>query len=212
MHALGLDIKKTPPKPFPYPNDFLDIANIVTDRTLVTIDRCFIIYQYAMWAKVKEGSMAEVGVYKGGTAKIISCAAPLKKLCLFDTFEGMPDVNMQVDIHRKGDFNDTSIISVKNFLKDHDNIHYCPGLFPETVSDLKDERFCFVHIDVDIYTSVKDSLIYFYDRMVDGGVIVFDDYEMPTCPGVKKAITEFLEGKKEKPIVTTMFQCIVIRI
>ena len=117
-----------------------------------------------------------------------------------------------MDVHRKGDFNDTSLDAVKDLLKGHDGIHYCPGFFPETAVGLKDERFCFVHIDVDIYDSVKAALHFFYDRMAVGGVMIFDDYEMPTCPGVKKAIGEFLEGKKEKLIVTTMFQCMIIRV
>lgn len=36
------------------------------------------------------GEMAEVGVYKGGTAALMLAAEPKKRLHLFDTFEGLP--------------------------------------------------------------------------------------------------------------------------
>ena len=39
-----------------------------------------------------EGEMAEVGVYQGGSAKIICETKGNRKLHLFDTFQGLPDV------------------------------------------------------------------------------------------------------------------------
>ncbi len=35
-------------------------------------NRCFMLYQMANYAAGKDGDIAEVGIYKGGTAKIIS--------------------------------------------------------------------------------------------------------------------------------------------
>ena len=89
LNAWGWEIKRI----VLYPDGFSNLMATVRERTLVTIDRCFVIYQYARWARAKEGAMAEVGVYKGGTAKVIATAAPGKKFYLFDTFNGMPDVN-----------------------------------------------------------------------------------------------------------------------
>ena len=40
------------------------------------------------------GDIAEVGVYRGGSAKLICEAKGHKKLHLFDTFEGLPDLSV----------------------------------------------------------------------------------------------------------------------
>jgi len=69
----------------------------------------------------------------------------------------------------------------------------------------------FIYADVDIYQSTRSCLDFFYPRMVHGGVMIFDDYEWKGCPGVKKAISEFLAGKNEIPIITTRYQCILLK-
>jgi hypothetical protein len=47
-----------------------------------------------------------------------------------------------------------------------------------------------VHIDVDLYQPTRDSLAFFYPRLVKGGVIVMDDYGFKTCPGATRAAEE----------------------
>jgi O-methyltransferase len=42
---------------------------------------------------------------------------------------------------------------------------------------------------------VKECSEFFYERLVDGGVIVYDDYCSPSCPGAKLAVDEFAVGK-----------------
>lgn len=190
---------------------FRSLYEEIKGRTVVSQDRCFMLYQLARYAHNKEGEIAEVGVYRGGTGKLIAKACPNKRVHLFDTFSGMPQTNSNVDHHKEGDFSDTSFDAVKDFLKDLSNIEFHPGFFPDTADVVKDRSFSLVYVDVDIYQSVKDCLEFFYNRMVPGGVMVFDDYEWKACLGVKKAIDEFLAGKKEVPIVTARYQCILIK-
>lgn len=192
--------------------EFKGLLDEVKGFTVVGKHRCFWIWQLAKYAATREGDIAEVGVYKGGTARIIAKSCPNKKVHLFDTFSGMPPVTPGIDFHQKGDFSNTSLELVGKFLADCDNVVLHPGFFPETANTLKSSKICFVHIDVDIYTSVRDSLEFFYNKMVPGGIMVFDDYEWSACPGVKKAIEEFFRDKPEKPIVTEKNQCAVIKI
>ena len=71
------------------------------------------------------------------------------------------------------------------------------GIFPEdTSTHINDKKFKIVHLDVDTYISYKESLEFFYDRIIIGGYIIFDDYNEPTCLGAT-AINEFFENKKE---------------
>lgn len=181
------------------------------------------IYQYANFVKNLKGDVAEFGVYKGGTAKMIAeifknpssktelVMERVKKIYLFDTFEGMPTTNDNLDLHKKGDFFDTSLENVSNYLVDYKNLIFKKGFFPETTKGIEDKTFCFVHIDADIYESISNGLNFFYDRMISGGVIIIDDYEGKHCPGVKKAVDEFANNIKTKPIITTKAQCVLIK-
>jgi len=192
--------------------EFKHLLKQIKGYTLVGKKRCYWIWLLAQYASTKKGEMAEIGVYKGGTARIIAKSCPEKKIHLFDTFTGMPEVKSEIDCHKKGDFADTSLELATDFLSDCSNVIFHPGFFPETALNLKDQEFCFVYIDVDIYSSTKDCLNYFYNKMSIGGVIVFDDYKWKACPGVKKAIDEFLKDKPERPIETEEYQCAIIKL
>lgn len=191
--------------------EFLEIYDAVKSHALAATDRCFMLYQLSRAVESCEGDIAEVGTYLGGTAHLLAKTSPGKKVHIFDTFEGMPETLAGVDRHVSGDFAETSLEKVKANLADCENVAFYKGIFPETAGPIEDTRFSFVHIDVDIYQAVKDCLEFFYPRMDAGAIIVMDDYEMPSCPGVKKAVTEFLRDKPEKVIITTKHQCAVIK-
>lgn len=134
-----------------------------------------------------------------------------KKLHLFDTFEGMPEVDSSIDLHKKGDFQDTSIDSVKNYLSNYKDIYFYKGYFPASLAGTNCHTltFSFVNLDVDIYESTKSCLEFFYSRLNTGGIILSHDYRSISCPGVKKAIDEFF-GKTRiyyRIMGLTMFNC-----
>lgn len=171
---------------------FIDIMGIIRGKTLVDIERCHILYSFAKAVIGLSGNYAEVGVYKGGTARLISevLKSTEKKFSIYDTFEGMPAVSPEDNHHKAGDFSDTSFESVLAFIGS-DKVNAMKGRFPDSITDKNSsEKFCFVHVDVDIYQSVKDCIEWFYPRMVSGGVIIFDDYGFSSCEGAKKALDE----------------------
>ena len=191
--------------------EFIEIYEQVKSHALTTADRCFMLYQLSKAARSCRGDIAEVGTFLGGTAHLLAKTCPAKQVHIFDTFEGMPQTSPGIDKHLTGDFASTSLEKVKANLADCDNVTFYKGFFPETAGPVEDMRFSFVHIDVDIYRSVKDSLAFFYPRMDTGAIIVLDDYEMPWCPGVKKAIVEFFSDKPESIIIAAKHQCAIIR-
>jgi len=129
---------------------------------------------------------------------------------LFDTFEGMPETDPTLDFHRRGDFEDTSLASVMGFVGDHKYISYHKGTIPETFVGLEDSMITFAHIDVDIFKSVKDCCEFIYPKMrIAGGVIVFDDYGFPSCPGALLAVDQFFVDKKHIPLVLQTGQAVV---
>ena len=86
-------------------------------------------------------------------------------------------------------------------LKSFPFIRLYQGWIPSRFSDIAARRFSFVHIDVDIYEPTRDSLEFFYDRMVPGGIIVCDDYGFITCPGAKQAFDEFAVNTPERNVI-----------
>jgi hypothetical protein len=173
----------------------------------------FNLYQLVLKTRNLEGDLAEIGVYRGGSARLIALLKDHKPLHLFDTFAGMPAVRPDVDQHQAGDFADTSLEAVKRYLSGCSDIVFHPGLFPDSARELgrTPTRFCFVHLDVDIYESTKAGLEFFYPRLVPGGVIISHDYRSLKCPGVKRAFDEFFSGKPEPVIELWKTQCLVVK-
>jgi O-methyltransferase len=160
------------------------------ENTLITSDRLNSLVE--LCKKTKAKYIAEVGVYKGGSLKYLAQNFPSAIIYGFDTFEGLPESQWnEREIHKPGDFNDTNLKSVEEFI-DSKNVYLIKGLFPDCVHDEYGiTSFDFVHIDTDFYESVKQSLEWFWPRMNEGSIIAFDDFEWPNCPGVKQALEEF---------------------
>jgi O-methyltransferase len=118
------------------------------------------------------GCFVEVGVYQGGTAAHLNRLAveQNRKLFLYDTFTGIPEKS-PIDRHIVGDFSDTSIELARAAAPDAQII---VGIFPGTLIEMP--PIAFAHIDCDQYASVKACCEVLGPRMVEGGVMWFDDY------------------------------------
>ena len=157
------------------------------------------------------GDMAEVGTYRGASAKLIAEArgGQPKTLYLFDTFEGLPELQ---DIDRafftKGQY-PADLEDVAQYLSTYRDMALYQGLFPDTAGPIKNKVFSFIHLDVDLYESTRDALSFFYPRMARGGIIVSHDYL--TAPGVTKAIREFMKDEPEPILETSWRQCAIVK-
>ena len=209
----GFSVQRLPVQAWDDDALFKELLREVEGVTMVDPLRCYMLYQLAKRAKGLPGDAAEVGVYRGGTARLIgrTLAGSGKKLFLFDTFAGMPETDPAKDTHKRGDFADTSAEGVKLTLMNVENVELRPGFFPETARGLAEQRYAFVHVDVDIHRSIRDSCEYFYPRLVPGGVLVFDDYGAPTCPGVKAAVDVFFAEAREPTLYLPTGQCLVFK-
>lgn len=156
---------------------------------------------YTFWFQIERlkskqiiGAFAEVGVYKGETAKMMHEMDPLRRLHLFDTFEGFNKNDLENehvnDTNHAIDFSDTSTESVTKYIDGNTNIVFHKGYFPDTTKNLVVEKFAFVHLDADLYKPTLSALHYFYPLLTNGGVIIIHDYNH-TWQGVSKAVDEF---------------------
>jgi len=147
------------------------------------------------------GSLAEVGVWKGFTARLMHHYVPERQLHLFDTFSGFDkrDVDADSAVAKQAagsrDFSDTSVKGVVEYVQPvNGNVLCHPGYFPESIpQQLKHEAFAFVHLDVDLQGPMEAGLKFFYERVSIGGFIVVHDYN--AWPGARKAVDDFCRAK-----------------
>jgi len=138
------------------------------------------------------GDVVECGVYKGGCARLLATIFSDKNILLFDSFSGMiEDDSHPNGHHKKGEFSDTTLESVQEYLDDKPNCCFHPGWFPHSSNFLTNETFSFVHIDFDLYQSTKSAVELFWPRLNTKGIILFDDYDWEPCPGVNTTILEY---------------------
>ncbi|MCT4643755.1 MAG: TylF/MycF family methyltransferase [Carboxylicivirga sp.] len=158
---------------------------------------------YAFWLQLKrisekkiQGSIAELGVYKGETAKLIHHMLPDRNFYLFDSFSGLPKQVIKEDCDgtvrpQTVQFDNTSPQEVLQYIDgDNAHLHIKEGVFPQTTEGMPDEQYALVHIDADLYQSTKDALEYFYPKLNQEGAIIIHDYNH-NWEGVKKAVDEF---------------------
>lgn len=196
-------------RPWETDPEFLRLHTQITGHTLVDPIRCFMLYQLARASRTLAGDVAELGVYRGGTGRLLSMVLPDKPAHLFDTFDGMPERDRRYDpaAYSREFLSDTSLEEVRGYLSDRPNVQLHAGTFPETAKGLEDRRFSFVHIDADIYPSTLAACEFFYPRMTPGGVMLFDDYG--NCPGVIQATEKFFGDKRELPVYLATGQGLV---
>ena len=194
--------------------EFQAVMRGVRGRTLVDERRCFILWQLAHQVATLGGEVAEIGVYRGGTARLLARAFGKsgKRVHLFDTFEGMPEADATLDHHVRGEFGDAPVDDVRGYLSDCKNVELHPGHFPATAAVVAASSFAFVHVDTDINQSVADCCEFFYPRLDPGGVMAFDDYGFVSCPGAKKAVDDFFAGRRERPVYLPTGQAVVTRL
>jgi len=173
------------------------------------VDEAYMVRSAVIATAKIEGDIAEVGVFRGGTARVICEAKGDRQLHLFDTFEGLPEPGQTDSAFQKGQYA-CSLESVREYLNGFSNVHFYKGFFPATGAAVKDRRFSFLHLDVDLYDSTFQALEFFYPRMPPGAIVVSHDYV--EFPGVRNAFDEFFEHRPEPVVELTGNQCLVTKI
>jgi len=153
-----------------------------------------------------DGDFVECGVYKGGTAALLSrFLGDSKQLWLYDSFEGMPDTNVKDGEKAKTYIGEGAVrledvqeiirLRGKNFKR----VVIKKGWFSDTFIEVGPKNIALLHCDADWYESVSSVLNRFYDDVSDGGVIILDDFGY--WEGCREAFYEFCKERDLKPLV-----------
>ncbi len=176
----------------------------------VNIARFLAIYELAKKVIDLPGHFCELGCWNGTNlvylAKVVNILKPegCTELIGFDSFEGLTDFDADKDApaEEKGARYCGSVQLLENALKVH-QLHEFVQLvkgdiaqtLPEFVARRKDIRFSFIYVDLDLYAPVKTAVEFLYQRLLTGGIMVFDEYNTEDWPGETSAVHDILGDK-----------------
>jgi O-methyltransferase len=180
---------------------------VESGRTKLGYDRLYTLYQAleSVAAASPAGErveLLEVGVYRGGSSFFLAGAAarlaPQRtRLVAVDTFAGHEAVDLpegQEGAHQPSAFADVTYEDVARYLSPFEFVEVHEGRIQDAVGTVP-QRVHLAHLDVDIYAPTRFALELVADRMVPGGVVIVDDYDFKTCPGVRRAVDEFMSRR-----------------
>jgi len=179
---------------------------------LMATDEAYTLFTAVQKINKIEGDLAEVGVYRGGSAKLICMAKDAnKKLHLFDTFSGLPSVSpIDQPYLSQGQYSAPEE-AVRNYLKNYPNVFFHVGVFPkDTGSSVSKTLFSLVNLDVDTYKNTLECIEWFYPRLKIGGIMISHNYS--NLPGVRKAFDDFFHNKPEPVLEMPGSQCLVVKV
>lgn len=145
------------------------------------------------------GQLAECGVWRGGNAYQMCRFAQQngRRVHLFDSYEGLSAPGETDGSYwQQGDLSASEQLVHTN-LSEFDCFDTFKGWIPDAFPRVADQRYAFVHIDVDLEQPTYDSLAFFYPRLNPGGIILLDDHGYDTCPGARKAALDYMADKPE---------------
>ena len=164
------------------------------------------------------GDVAELGVFRGDFAVLINAAFPDRTIHLFDTFEGFParDVELEqtqnLSRAKTGDFSETAQDIVEKRLPCREQAVFHKGYFPETFRSCMEKTFAFVSVDADLYAPTAAALPLFFDRLAPGGVLLIHDVNSTQFSGAGKAVREFCTERGLLPMpVCDLHGSVVLR-
>ena len=173
-------------------------------------------------------NFAECGCWNGHSsyciAKILEKNNFNKQFYIFDSFElglSAKTEKDKINLKYKQNVNEekkqkkyffSNYNKVIDLLKKFYFIKIYKGWIPDIFNSKINDKFSFIHIDLDLYEPTLKSLNFFYPKLIIGGIIVCDDYNISDFPGAKKAIDEFLHLNKVSFFYEISFGgCIIVK-
>jgi hypothetical protein len=80
-----------------------------------------------------------------------------------------------------------------------ERVHLVRGPVEETLPAAAPERLALLRLDTDWYASTRHELEHLYPRLVDGGVLIVDDYGH--WQGARQAVDEYFAGTAPPPLL-----------
>ena len=175
-----------------YNTDFKKILNELKWRHYLIFNSCLNLIQST---DNKKKTLVECGVCDGLTFFFAANALFSKNV----DFEGfLYDSWSKFSFNDKKDIYDYSYLSVdtakQNLSKFKEHLNYLEGKIPDTFDNpISPKKIDFLHIDLNSSDATLNTLEFFYEKVSNNGVIIFDDYGRIEYE--KKVIDTFFNNK-----------------
>lgn len=173
--------------------------------TMTSVERMYAAHKAARYISDHSipGDVVECGVWAGGSSMMAGLSLDDdRRLFLYDTFEGMPEPTDQ-DVgldgaparakwEAKDEWCASSLEEVRaNMAKVglSERATFVQGKVEDTIPDQVPEQIALLRLDTDWYESTRHELEHLYPRLVDGGVLIIDDYGH--WQGARRAVDEY---------------------
>jgi O-methyltransferase len=187
----------------------------VKPYTMTSVERVVALCQSIAYLENHQvpGDIVECGVWKGGSVMasalaLLALDSTQRQLYLYDTFTGMPepapiDIDFQgrparellrqttpeADLTRAR----CSLHDVKEALIQTrypwEKLIFVPGRVETTIPQQAPDEIALLRLDTDWYESTYHELEHLYPRLVEGGVLIVDDYGH--WQGAQKAVDDY---------------------
>jgi len=117
---------------------------------------------------------------------------------LYDSWGGMRNSDLlESEKTSVGNYSYLEVNHTKNNLNEFSEMTiYNKGYIPESfVSALNPKKMIWIHIDLNSCLATKGALEFLYDKVVPGGMILFDDYNWFEHEEMKSEVDEFFSKK-----------------
>lgn len=180
---------------------FVSINKSLNDKTGMTNDindpffgRLYVLRQIAIQQQKLHANFAECGVYAGMSMYFVHDLCD-KRFIGVDSFQGVSEPGEFDTDYFKTVKLDLPIERANFILEGCRSPELYAGWIPEVFNQIDNLQYSYVHIDVDLYQPTKNSIEYFWPKIVPGGVIICDDYGSYKTIGARKAMDDFF-GKE----------------
>lgn len=189
---------------------FANILAQVKPYTMVGNEKLYSLYMAVRYVVTHDipGDLVECGVLRGGCPMLMALTltdmGAVKKIWLYDTFEGIPkpteadgETVLKTWRERQREHDDrwlyASLEDVKVNLarSGYANLEFVKGRVEDTIPDRVPEKIALLRLDTDLYESTRHEMIHLFPRLVSGGVFIADDYG--SWVGARKAVDEYMD-------------------
>jgi hypothetical protein len=165
--------------------------------------RVYICCWFADYVKGLDGDFVECGVNTGAYSRAvidyINFPSLKKTFYLLDTYEGL--VESLVSEQEKHDGVDVYFGKYENVYEQVKktfapfNAKVIKGVVPDTLLECTSEKVCYLSLDMNCVAPEIAAINYFWDKLVDGAVVILDDYGFPMHINQKLAFDAFAKEK-----------------
>lgn len=156
------------------------------------------------------GDFVECGVNRGflssAIMQITDWDTQNRTFYLLDTFEGLDERFVSSDDQACSAFEKNEealqsgmyvrgVESVRRNFSEWKNVRIIQGSIPETLDQVDSRRVAYLHVDMNCSPPEVAAMEFFWDRLVPGAVVLFDDYAYNGYESQKRAMDEFARRK-----------------